>query len=157
MPWPAANGLARPRPSSRFSGSRPHRLRRRSRRADEDLKLQPGWRRTEDFGWRYRVAGYAAWLWAGVSFEDSAAGVRVSNRSPNWFKKPNRDARKVLTKGAVIIAVDGKSGLDRSELLAYLMREKALGSTVEMTLLRGGQRRTVSFKIPRTQPEVLGH
>ena len=60
------------------------------------MKLEPDWRRTEDFGWRYRVAGYASWLWAGVSFEDTPSGILVANRSPNWFKKPNRDARRAF-------------------------------------------------------------
>ncbi len=121
------------------------------------MELEPGWRRREDFGWRYRVAGYAAWLWAGVSFEDTPRGVRVANRSPNWFKKPNRDARRALEPGDVIVVVDGRKGLDRSELLAYLMREKRLDSTVELGVLRGGRRKAVSFRIPREQPEVMGH
>jgi len=121
------------------------------------MKLDAGWRRTEDFGWRYRVAGYAAWLWAGVSFEDTPDGVRVANRSPNWFKKPNRDARRALERGDVIVEVDGRSGFDRSGLLAYLMREKRLGSTVKLTVLRDGRRQSVSFQVPSEQPEVLGH
>ena len=121
------------------------------------LKLEPGWRRRSDFGWRYRVAGYASWLWAGVSFEDIPSGVLVANRSPAWFKKPNRDARRAFEPGDVIVDVDGITGFDRSELLAYLMREKRLGSTVELQVLRDGRRQAVSFRIPKEQPEVLGH
>jgi len=121
------------------------------------LKLPAGWRRTEDFGWRYRVAGYASWLWAGVSFEDRPNGIFVANKAPNWFKKPNNAAKSKLRRGDVIIAVDGKSGFDRSELLAYLMREKKLGSKVKLEVLRGGKTVDLSFKLPKKQPEVLGY
>ena len=53
--------------------------------------------------------------------------------------------------------VDGREGLDRSELLAYLMRDKKLGSTVELVVLRDGERRKLSFRIPKTRPEVQGY
>ena len=121
------------------------------------MELEAGWRRAEDFGWRYRVAGYASWLWAGVTFEDGPRGVVVARRSPDWFQRPNRDARRVLAPGDVIVAVDGRAGLDRSELLAYLMRDKPLGSRVDLEVLRDGRRRSVAFAIPAEQPEVLGH
>lgn len=133
----------------------------RIRRGDEDLEaeltLPPDWRRTEDFGWRYRVAGYAMWLWAGVTFEDRPAGVVVARRSPGWFKKTNRDGRQALQPGDVILSVDGETGLSRSDLIAYLMRDKKLGSKVKLEVRRGGEVERVEFKLPKKQPEVLGH
>ena len=121
------------------------------------LKLDPLWRRKGDFGWRYRVAGYAAWLWGGVTLADHADGVLVVGRSPNWFKKPNRDARRALQRGDVIVAVDGETGWTRSTYLAYLMREKKPGSTAKLEVLRNGKRARVAFRIPAKRPEVLGH
>jgi hypothetical protein len=120
------------------------------------LSLPAGWRRKEDFVWRYRLAGYASWLWAGVGFRDDPGGVLVDRRSPDWFKKPNRDGRSALRPGDLVVEVDGRKGMDRSALLAYLMREKALGSTVTMVVVRGGKRETVKFRIPEEQPEVWG-
>ena len=131
------------------------------RRGDEELTLTMDvpklWRRAEDWVWRYRVAGYASWLWAGAAFKDHAKGVRVDGLTPGWFKRGNRDAMQALRRGDVIVTVDGIEGLDRSALLAYLMREKQLGSKVRMTVLRRGKKTDVSFKIPKQQPEVQGY
>ena len=107
--------------------------------------------------WRYRMAGYASWLWTGVSFVDVDGHVQVQARSPNWWKKPNRDGRQTLQRGDVILEVDGRKDLDRSGLLAYLIREKKLGSKVKMTILRRGEEQRVSFKLPKKQPEIQGH
>jgi serine protease Do len=132
-------------------------IRRRGPDVAATMVLDPEWRHAEDWVWRYRVAGYASWLWAGVSFVDSAEGVVVKNRSPNWFKNPNRKGRQALAPGDVIVSVDGKQGMDRSELLAYLMRDKKLGSKLKLDVLRKGKREKVSFRIPKEQPEVMGY
>lgn len=120
------------------------------------ITLKKGWRRQEDFGWRYRVAGYAMWLWGGVTVEDHARGIRVKARSPRWFKKTNKAAYNKLQAGDLILAVDGKR-MSRSDYIAYLMRDKRLGSTVNLDVERGGRRLRISFPIPGKQPEVLGH
>jgi hypothetical protein len=124
---------------------------------DLEMELAPLWRRKGDFGWRYRVAGYAAWLWGGVSLADRPDGVLVTNRSPPWFKKTNRDARQALNRGDLIVEVDKKTGWTRSTYLAYLMREKKPGSVVKLKVQRGGKTMRVSFRIPAKRPEVLGH
>lgn len=122
-----------------------------------ELVLPEGWRREGDFCWRYRLAGYAMWLWSGVTLEDHAGGVLVAERSPGWFKRPNRKARQVLRRGDVIVSVDGETGWTRSTYLAYLMREKKLGSTVKLVVLRDGRRTKLKFKLPSEQPEVQGY
>ena len=53
--------------------------------------------------------------------------------------------------------MDGRKGMDRSTLLAYLMRDKKLGSTVKLVVLRNGQREAISFRIPKKRPEVQGY
>ena len=138
-------------------GTLPITVSRNNESVDLELKLSPLWRREGDFGWRYRVAGYAAWLWGGVSLADHKDGVLVSNRSPNWFKQTNRDARRALNRGDVIVEVDGKTGWTRSTYLAHLMREKRPGSTVKLKVRRGGKTERVKFRIPAKRPEVLGH
>ena len=130
---------------------------RGGKRLELALTLPDLWRQRGDFGWRYRVAGYAAWLWSGVTLQDHPEGIRVANLSPRWFKKPNPSARRVLRPGDVITAVDGKVGMTRSLYLAHLMRDKKLGSTVTLRVLRNGRAMEVRFKIPTTQPEVQGH
>lgn len=132
-------------------------IRRDGKEQQKTMTLPKLWRQEGDFGWRYRVAGYAMWLWSGVSLEDHEKGVRVANLSPRWFKKPNRSARKVLRKGDIIVAVDGKRGWTRSKYIAYLMREKKLGSVVRLRVLRGGEEIAARFQVPDKQPEVLGH
>jgi hypothetical protein len=121
------------------------------------LTLVKDWRRAEDFGWRYRMAGYAAWLWAGVSVQDHKDGIRVSQKAPGWFKRENKDAKRALRVGDIITSVDGTRGMDRSALLAYLMRDKKLGSKVKLEVLREGESVKVEFEIPKKQPEVQGH
>ena len=138
-------------------GKLPLTVSRNKENVDLELELAPGWRRKGDFGWRYRVAGYAAWLWGGVSVADHADGVLVSNRSPGWFKNTNRDARRALNKGDVIVEVDKKTGWTRSTYLAYLMREKKPGSPVKLKVLRNGKTERVVFRVPSPRPEVLGH
>ena len=128
------------------------------------LPLPKDWRRTYgDFAWRYRIAGYAMWLWAGATLWDHAEGVRIASHAPWWFKKDNKSARKVLKPRDVIVAVDGKSTHDgthpwtRSTYLAYLMREKKPGSTVKLRMKRGDKTVDASFKMPKPRPEVMGH
>ena len=77
--------------------------------------------------------------------------------SPGWFKQTNKDARRAMERGDLIQKVDGKGPWTRSTYLAYLMREKKLGSAVRLEVLRKGKTRRVDFKIPKRQPEVLGH
>jgi len=132
-------------------------IRRDGKELQKTMALPQLWRRAGDFGWRYRVAGYAMWLWSGVSLADHAEGVRVTNLSPGWFKKPNRRARRVLRRGDIIVEVDGKRGWTRSKYIAYLMREKKLGSVVRLKVSRGGEETAVQFQVPAKQPEVLGH
>ena len=118
------------------------------------MSLPKLWRRVGDFGWRYRVAGYAMWLWSGATFVDHPQGMRVENLSPGWFKQPNRNARRALRRGDVVVEVDGERGWTRSTYTAYLMREKELGSTVRLRVVRGGKTIDVQFKLPSVQPEV---
>lgn len=121
------------------------------------LTLPQDWRYAEDFAWRYRMAGYAAWLWGGFNIHDHAQGVRIGKPSPWWFKKPNQDARKTLKTGDIIIEVDGTKGMDRSRYLAHLMRDVRLGRSVKLKVIRAGETIDLSFKIPKKQPEVQGH
>ncbi|MHC4955213.1 MAG: PDZ domain-containing protein [Planctomycetota bacterium] len=138
-------------------GAMPIVVSRDGKTVEMEMRLSDGWRRKEDWVWRYRVAGYASWLWAGVSFQDHAQGVLVANRAPGWFKRANAEPKRKLRRGDVIVKVDKKSGMDRSELLAYLMREKRLGSEVRFDILRNGKPETVKFRIPKKQPEVQGY
>jgi len=132
-------------------------VRRDGKLLQETMTLPRLWRRAGDFGWRYRVAGYAMWLWSGASLVDHADGVQVTGLSPAWFKQPNRRARRALRAGDVIVEVDGKRDWTRSKYIAYLMREKKLGSVVQLKVLRGGKEVAVRFQVPSEQPEVLGH
>ncbi len=138
-------------------GALPVAIRRGAETLRLEIELEKGWRRTEDFVWRYRMAGYSSWLWAGVSLGEHPQGVLVKGPAPGWFKKPNAEPKRKLKRGDVIVEVDGKTGLARSDFLAYLMRDKELGSTVRLEVLRKGERVEVTFRLPSKQPEVQGH
>ncbi len=122
-----------------------------------DMQLGALWRRAGDWAWRYRVAGYAMWLWGGVTLEDTPRGVRVANPSPWWFKRQNNAARDALKVGDIIQRVDGKTDWTRSTYLAYLMREKKPGAKIELEVLRKGKTQKVSFRVPKPRPEIMGH
>lgn len=132
-------------------------VRRGEKQVPLAMELPKLWRRAEDFGWRYRMAGYAAWLWAGVSLQDHAQGVRVAQKAPGWFKRENKKAKRAFQVGDIITTVDGTSGMDRSALLAYLMRDVRLGAKVKLKVLRKGESVDVDFRVPKEQPEVQGY
>jgi S1-C subfamily serine protease len=94
------------------------------------------------------------WMWGGVSLEDHPRGIRVSHLSPNWFKMTNRDARRVLRAGDIILEIDGKTGWTRSTYIAYFMRQKKLGSTIRLKIERDGKTLAVSFRLPTERPEI---
>ena len=128
------------------------------------IALPKDWRRQYgDFAWRYRIAGYAMWLWAGATLADHAEGVRIQQHAPWWFKKDNKAARRVLKPRDVIVAVDGKATHDgthpwtRSTYLAWLMREVKPGGTVKVRVKRDGKAIDVRFNMPKPRPEVMGH
>ena len=121
------------------------------------IKVPPGWRRNEDWVWRYRVAGYSSWLWAGASFVDRPDGVLVAKRAPPWFKRANKEAKRKLHPNDLIVEVDNKTGWTRSTLLAYLMRDKAPGSKAQFEVMRRGKREVIEFRIPKPRPEVQGY
>jgi hypothetical protein len=131
------------------------------RRKDADSKLQldlPNlWRRDGDFGWRYRVAGYSSWLWLGATMEDGSRGVRVLHLSPPWFNAPNRDGVDKLRAGDLILEVDGESEWSRSTLISYMMREKALGSILQLKIERKGEVLDVGVRMPAERPKIMGH
>ncbi len=122
-----------------------------------NVRLDAGWRRKDDFCWRFRTFGYAMWLWTGVTLADDPRGIRVTHHSPHWFKKPNRDARKKLKRGDIILSVDGNEGWSRSDYIAYLMREKKPGTRVKLEVERGGKRVKLEFTNPKPRPEVQGY
>jgi hypothetical protein len=131
------------------------------RRAGQDQKLQltlaKDWRQRGDFGWRYRIAGYAMWLWLGMTLSDAAQGVQVGAAAPAWFKQANQAARSTLKTGDLIVAVDGHRGMNRSQLLAYVMRDKPLGSRLALEILRSGKTQPLTITLPANRPELLGH
>lgn len=128
------------------------------------LRLRDGWRRRlGDFAWRYRIAGYAMWLWAGATLADHSDGVRIQRHAPWWFKQDNKVARRALKPRDIIVTVDGEETHDgtrpwtRSTYLAYLIREKKPGSTVRLVVMRDKERLDVRFRLPKPRPEFLGH
>lgn len=57
---------------------------------------------------------------------------------------------EIALGGDVILAVDGKTLHDESELLNYLQSQKQVGDTLKVTLKRGGQGQPVTLDVPLT-------
>ena len=59
-----------------------------------------------------------------------------------------RAKRAGFEKGDIIVAVDGRTGpMTETDLLAYTVQEKMPGDRLELTVVRGGERKTLSFEV----------
>ena len=80
---------------------------------------------------------------------DRPRGVLVGN------VRPNTPAAGTLEQGDVIIGIDGTRIDTRQQLSSYLALQASPGDTVEVTVLRNGERRTVSLTLG-SRPERPG-
>ena len=84
----------------------------------------------------------------GLGLANGTPAFRVTGFPPSWAKTRNRAAARVLAKGDVIVAVDGRRDLlsTESRFLAYLAQKKPKES-VQLTLIREGKRQTVNLTL----------
>jgi serine protease Do len=69
--------------------------------------------------------------------------------------RPNGPSAGTLQQGDVILSINGMRIDGRQQLISYLALQASPGDTVEMTILRNGERRTVSLTLG-TRPERPG-
>jgi hypothetical protein len=135
----------------------------RVRRGKEDVALKiplaRGWRRQNDVSWRVsawelRRMGTGGLLLKDLSEDErrrtglgeGKLGLRVEHAGEYGEHATAKNAG--VRKGDIIVAVDGRTEpLRETDLIAYAVQAKKAGDRLELTLLRGGERKTVSFTL----------
>jgi hypothetical protein len=122
------------------------------------LKLESGWRQKDNISWRASTWALRRKAFGGMLLVDLPQGERpklpenatalrvqhVGQYAPHDVAK-----RAGFQKGDVLLSFDGRSDLLReSDLLAYSLWKKKPGDKVAVTILRNGQRRTLTLTIP---------
>jgi hypothetical protein len=130
----------------------------RPRNIDLSLSLPRGWRRRGTFSWRWRSLREAfarildgeAWHCENLTAAQRASrGVRDGELGVLVLANARRNTKRLL-KDDVIVGVDEKDSLaTASEFLAYILREKAPGSRLELSVLRRGKRIRVVVPVVR--------
>ncbi|MBI4600979.1 MAG: PDZ domain-containing protein [Planctomycetes bacterium] len=143
--------------------SLPVEVERAGGRARLELTLAEGWRRGGNFadslslGWTVRmfVAGMKCDSLGleekrRLGLTEGALALRIDEITPDFVKRRNRWAAQAgLRKGDVIVDVDGRrASMTESQLLAYIVQRKSPGQRLDLTYLRGGERRTVKLDLP---------
>lgn len=125
------------------------------------LTLNDGWRRRGDFAERASSWDFFKVKLFGVTrLEplttaersrrgiDGATALRVEKMAPAWGGMNSDVRRSGLSEGDIIVAVDGRAQVrSHSELLAYLVQRKKSGDKLELTVLRSGNRRTITVPL----------
>ena len=120
-----------------------------------NLKLEPGWRRKDEFVSRVSSWDFFKVKLFGVNqmtplseseskklrLEKNQTALRIDKLAPSWGGM-NQDVRKAgLREGDIIVQVDDhKSLADHSEILAYLVQQKRSGDSLKLGLIRDGKR-----------------
>lgn len=123
------------------------------------IALDRGWRKRSDMSWRATTwdlrrmgagglkleeAAPAERKKAGI--EDGAIALRVQHAGEYGEHAAAKNAG--ARKGDIIIPVDGRrEWMRETDLLAYSLQSKLPGDSLELTILRDGERKHVSFKL----------
>jgi len=135
---------------------------RGGQKAELELPLEAGWRRSNDFSWRLMTWGMRFRLMGTQPLEilpadertrlgvaSGGMALRIKGLPPAYVKDRNPDAAAKLQKGDVIVEADGRKDFpNEGALLAYLIQKKAPGQAVELSVLRGGTTEKIILTIP---------
>ena len=90
-----------------------------------------------------------------LDIEDEPRGVLVVEVTPGspadkagireGTREVRVDGRNILLGGDIMLELDGNSIRKLDDILVYLQREKAVGDTMDVTILRDGQLRNVEI------------
>jgi serine protease Do len=132
-------------------------VRHDGRTRDLTLDLPEGWRRRGDISWRtstwdLRRMGLGGMALVELSDEERrqaklpAAGMALRAKHVGEFGDHAVAKRAGFRKGDILIAFDGRDDLlSETQLLAYTLQRKLPGDVVAVTILRDGERKTLSF------------
>jgi hypothetical protein len=121
------------------------------------LTLAKGWRQRDDLSWRATSWDVRRMTLGGMRLETVPEGERRELKLPadelalraKWVGQYNEHAvakRAGFLKDDIIVAINGeKNPITESELMARLLKTKAPGDPITMTVLRGPQKLEFSF------------
>lgn len=122
------------------------------------LQLAPGWRKPSNIGWRPTSWELRRMAFGGMKMDDLTPEERAKRRLPptsmalelkhvGQYGEHALAKKAGFVKGDILLSVDGKSSrMTESELLAYIVQQKAKGDQLPATVLRGNQR--LNLQIP---------
>jgi serine protease Do len=137
----------------------PASVRRDGKTMSLTLRLNDGWRRG-NISWRPTTWALRQMGLGGMQIENlKDEDRRLAKISPNRmalkidhvgeYGEHAIAKRAGLQRSDIIVSFDGKdSRMTESELLDYTLRQKHRGDLVEVVVVRGGARKTLSFALP---------
>lgn len=123
------------------------------------LPLEPGWRKRSDLSWRVttwelRRMGGGGLLLEEVPAEDrpglglTGKTVAIRVKHVGQYGDHARAKKAGFRKGDIIVAVDGRTDpMRETDFLAYTVQNKLPGDRLELTVLRGRERKNLSFRV----------
>lgn len=136
----------------------PATVQRDGKKVSLKLNLGKGWRQRSDISWRATSWDLRRMATGGLLFEElpeadrRTAGVSDSELALRIKHVGQYGAHAVakqagFEKGDIVTSVDGRRNrLTESELLIYLLNQKRPGERVPFTLLRNGEKLSLSFE-----------
>jgi serine protease Do len=140
------------------------KLAARVRRGEEELALaiplEKGWRKKSDISWRVstwdlRRQATGGLLLEGLPAEERAsagigpASLALRVKHAGEYGEHALAKNAGVNKGDIIIALDGRSdSLRETDFIAHSLLEKRPGDRLDLTVLRGGEKKDLSFKLP---------
>ncbi len=129
-------------------------VKRRGQDRNLTIALKPGWRRSPDPSWRAStgVVGPNTGFWANKlnsgqrrrqQITPGKMGLKVVVVWGAWAKRAG------VRNGDVVVSLDGESSdMTIRQLQTHLQLSREFGDSVDVTVLRGGKRRTLKMHLP---------
>ena len=125
------------------------------------LTLPTGWRKLDDIGWRVSSWQLRRMATGGIFSKeltseerselklDGHRGMALRAAHVGQYPPHNVAARAGFKKEDVMLSFDGRTDFIReTDLLDYALNQLKPGQKVEVTVLRGGKRQTLTLRIP---------
>ncbi len=140
-------------------GSAPLEVLRDGNLIELELTLDDGWRRAGDITWRVSTWPLRRMVLGGMVLDELSDEQRAQLRSKNASAAlavkrvgqygPHAAAKRAgFREGDLLVSYDGHDGFStETELLRYAVANRRAGDTVVVTVLRGGQSKTLKLPI----------
>jgi hypothetical protein len=125
-----------------------------------ELKLPSGWRKQDDLAWRASTWMLRRTATGGIFSKPLSDEERLALKIPagtmalrvehvGQFSPHDAAKRAGVVKGDILVSFDGQTNLLReTDVLVWSLEHRKPGETVELVIVRDGQRKTLSLTIP---------